>query len=105
MDILGWILFGFVIGLVVRVVLPSRSSLGLIGMTLLGMLGAVLGGWLGIAVGWYQSGDELSFLAATLGALLMIFSYQGFKMQREKKSTEHQAQREKKLEERRKRAA
>lgn len=75
MSILGWILFGFVVGLIARAVMPGRDPMGLIGTTVLGIVGALLGGWLGQAFGWYGPDDGAGFFAATLGAVAVLLIY------------------------------
>lgn len=75
MNILGWILFGFVVGLIARVVMPGRDPLGLIGTTVLGIIGALLAGWLGSAVGWYRADEGAGFIAATIGAVVVLAIY------------------------------
>src|SRR3954467_718763 len=75
MGVLGWILFGFVVGLIARAVMPGRDPLGLIGTTILGIVGALLGGWLGQAVGWYRADEGAGFIAATIGAVIVLALY------------------------------
>ncbi len=75
MDILGWILFGFVVGLIARAIMPGRDPMGLIGTTVLGVIGALLGGWIGRAVGWYGPEDGAGFFAATIGAIVVLGAY------------------------------
>lgn len=75
MGVLGWVLFGFAVGLIARAVLPGRDPMGVVGTTLLGVLGASLGGWLGAALGWYRTDQGAGFVAATLGAVLVLFIY------------------------------
>jgi uncharacterized membrane protein YeaQ/YmgE (transglycosylase-associated protein family) len=75
MNILGWILFGFVVGLIARVVMPGRDPLGLIGTTVLGIIGALLAGWLGQAVGWYRADEGAGFISATIGAVIVLAIY------------------------------
>ena len=75
MSILGWILFGFVVGLIARAVMPGRDPIGLIGTTVLGILGALLGGWAGQALGWYGPDDGAGFFAATIGAVVVLMIY------------------------------
>lgn len=78
MGVLGWILFGFVVGLIARALMPGRDPLGLIGTTVLGILGALLGGWAGRALGWYGSNDTAGFIAATVGAIIVLLLYNTF---------------------------
>jgi uncharacterized membrane protein YeaQ/YmgE (transglycosylase-associated protein family) len=75
MGILGWILFGFVVGLIARAVMPGRDPMGLIGTTVLGILGALVAGWAGQAIGLYGSEDGAGFVAATLGAVVVLAVY------------------------------
>ena len=75
MGILGWILFGFVVGLIARAVMPGRDPLGLIGTTVLGIVGALMAGWIGQAMGLYTADDGAGFVAATLGAVIVLAIY------------------------------
>ena len=75
MSVLGWILFGFVVGLIGRALMPGRDPMGLIGTTVLGILGALLGGWIGQAAGWYGPNDGAGFIAATVGAVALLAIY------------------------------
>lgn len=75
MSILGWILFGFVVGLLARAIIPGRDPLGLIGTSVLGIFGALLGGWLGQALGWYGPDDGAGFVSATVGAVVVLTIY------------------------------
>lgn len=75
MGILGWILFGFVVGLIARAVMPGRDPMGLIGTTVLGIIGALAAGWIGQALGLYGSEDGAGFVSATLGAVIVLAVY------------------------------
>lgn len=75
MSIIGWALFGFVVGLLARAIMPGRDPLGLIGTTLLGILGALIAGWIGQAFGWYAPGEAGGFVAATIGAIVLLGIY------------------------------
>jgi uncharacterized membrane protein YeaQ/YmgE (transglycosylase-associated protein family) len=77
MSILGWILFGFVVGLIARAIMPGRDPLGLIGTTVLGIIGALVAGWVGQALGLYTTTDGAGFVAATLGAVVVLAIYYG----------------------------
>ena len=75
MNILGWILFGFVVGLIARALTPGRDPLGLVGTTVLGIIGALVAGLFGQAVGWYGPQDGAGFLSATVGAIVVLFVF------------------------------
>jgi uncharacterized membrane protein YeaQ/YmgE (transglycosylase-associated protein family) len=75
MSVLGWILFGLVIGVIAKLLMPGRDPGGFIVTILLGIAGAVVAGFLGRLVGWYQPGEPAGFVMATLGAILLLFLY------------------------------
>lgn len=75
MGILGWIIFGLVVGIVAKFLMPGRDPGGFIVTALLGMVGAVVGGYLGRAVGWYGPEDPVGFIMAVLGAIVLLAIY------------------------------
>ncbi|OFZ21227.1 MAG: hypothetical protein A2X94_07140 [Bdellovibrionales bacterium GWB1_55_8] len=75
MSILGWIVFGFIVGLIARAIMPGKDALGLIGTTALGVVGALLAGWIGQASGWYQADEGAGFISATIGAVVVLAIY------------------------------
>jgi uncharacterized membrane protein YeaQ/YmgE (transglycosylase-associated protein family) len=74
-GILGWMVFGLVIGAIAKLLMPGRDPGGIIVTMVLGILGAVVGGFIGRAVGWYQPGEPAGFFMATLGAIVLLFIY------------------------------
>jgi uncharacterized membrane protein YeaQ/YmgE (transglycosylase-associated protein family) len=75
LGVLGWVLFGLVVGIVAKLLMPGRDPGGLIITTVLGIVGAVLGGFLGRTLGLYGPGEPAGFLMATLGAVVLLFLY------------------------------
>ena len=75
MGVLGWILFGLVVGIVAKLLMPGRDPGGLIITTLLGIIGAVIGGFLGRSLGLYGPNEPAGFFMATLGAIVVLFIY------------------------------
>lgn len=78
LGILGWIVFGLIVGVLAKLVMPGRDPGGIVVTILLGIAGAVLGGFLGRALGWYEPGEAAGFIMATLGAVLLLFLYRRF---------------------------
>ncbi|HEY7541894.1 MAG TPA: GlsB/YeaQ/YmgE family stress response membrane protein [Methylomirabilota bacterium] len=72
MVILGWIVFGLLVGIVAKLVTPGRDPGGFIVTVLLGIAGALLGGFLGRAVGWYREGDPVGFAMAVVGSIVLL---------------------------------
>ena len=75
MGILGWILFGFVVGLMAKLLTPGRDPGGFVVTILIGIAGALLGGFLGRAAGWYREGDPVGFVMAVLGSIVLLVLY------------------------------
>jgi len=75
MDILGWILFGLVVGALAKLVMPGRDPGGIIVTMLIGIAGAVLGGFVGRALGFYAAGEPAGFLMSLAGAVGLLALY------------------------------
>jgi uncharacterized membrane protein YeaQ/YmgE (transglycosylase-associated protein family) len=74
-SLLGWMLFGLIVGALAKLIMPGRDPGGIVVTMLVGIVGAVLAGFLGRAIGWYQAGEPAGFVMATLGAILLLFIY------------------------------
>ena len=74
-GLLGWILFGLIVGVIAKLLMPGRDPGGFIITALLGIAGAVLGGFIGRAMGFYGPGEPAGFLMSTLGAIVLLFIY------------------------------
>jgi uncharacterized membrane protein YeaQ/YmgE (transglycosylase-associated protein family) len=75
LGILGWIVFGLIVGIVAKLLMPGKDPGGFVITSLLGIVGAVLGGFLGRAVGFYRPGEPAGFVMAVLGAIVVLFIY------------------------------
>lgn len=75
MSIIGWILFGLIVGVVAKLLMPGRDPGGMIVTILLGIVGALIGGFLGRLLGWYGESDPVGFIMAVIGAILVLFVY------------------------------
>jgi uncharacterized membrane protein YeaQ/YmgE (transglycosylase-associated protein family) len=75
MGILGWILFGLIVGAIAKLVMPGRDPGGIIVTMLLGIAGALLGGFMGRALGLYREGEPAGFLMALVGAVVLLALY------------------------------
>lgn len=74
-GIIGWIVIGLLAGGIAKLLMPWRDPGGCIVTMLLGIAGALLAGFLGRAVGWYGEGDGAGFIAAVVGAFIILFIY------------------------------
>jgi uncharacterized membrane protein YeaQ/YmgE (transglycosylase-associated protein family) len=72
---IAWILIGLLAGAIAKAVMPGRDPGGCLVTILIGIAGALLAGFLGQAIGWYEPGEGAGFLAAIVGAVLILFLY------------------------------
>ncbi len=70
-----WVLIvGLVAGILARLLSPGPNNPGGFILTIvLGVAGAFLATFIGQAVGWYHADQGAGFIAATVGALLVLF--------------------------------
>ncbi|WP_422034759.1 GlsB/YeaQ/YmgE family stress response membrane protein [Reyranella sp.] len=79
-----WIVvIGFVAGIIARLIssAPNKPA-GFLLTTLLGIAGAFVATFIGQAVGWYRADQGAGFIAATLGALVVLFIWNRFAARR-----------------------
>ncbi len=74
-GIIGWIIFGLIVGAVAKLVMPGRDPGGIIVTMLIGIVGAVAGGYIGRALGWYGPNDGAGFVMSLFGAIILLFLY------------------------------
>jgi uncharacterized membrane protein YeaQ/YmgE (transglycosylase-associated protein family) len=74
-HMIGHAIFGLIIGLVARAVMPGRQHMGLIMTMILGLVGAWLGGLIGRATGMYREGHPAGFFMALIGAVIVLYIY------------------------------
>jgi uncharacterized membrane protein YeaQ/YmgE (transglycosylase-associated protein family) len=74
MGIIAWIVFGFIIGLLARALVPGKQSMGFIMTTLLGVAGSLVGGLVATALtgGSMQEMHGAGFLGSLIGAVLLL---------------------------------
>jgi uncharacterized membrane protein YeaQ/YmgE (transglycosylase-associated protein family) len=75
LGILGWIVFGLIIGAIAKLLMPGRDPGGFIVTILLGIAGALLGGFLGRAMGLYGPGEAAGFVMSLIGAIILLLLY------------------------------
>jgi uncharacterized membrane protein YeaQ/YmgE (transglycosylase-associated protein family) len=70
-----WIIIvGLVAGFIARLLAPGPNNpTGFILTMVLGVAGAFLATFIGQTVGWYRADQGAGFIAATIGALVVLF--------------------------------
>ncbi|MEY4484428.1 MAG: hypothetical protein RL693_1880 [Verrucomicrobiota bacterium] len=78
MDLLWTLLVGLLVGVVAKLLMPGRDPGGFIITMILGVAGAFIAGYSGRFLGWYGSGELVSFIASVIGAMLLLLVYRTF---------------------------
>jgi uncharacterized membrane protein YeaQ/YmgE (transglycosylase-associated protein family) len=76
-EVIGTIIFGAVIGVLARIVIPGKQAYGWIVTVLLGVAGALIGYWLwGLLGGGNTFGiDWIRWVISVAGAAILSFGY------------------------------
>jgi uncharacterized membrane protein YeaQ/YmgE (transglycosylase-associated protein family) len=77
MGIIAWIIFGFIVGLLARAIMPGKQNMGWLMTTLLGIAGSFVGG---LIANWItgnraQEANGAGFIGSILGAILLLFLF------------------------------
>jgi len=75
MHIVVTLLIGLAVGIVAKLLMPGRDPGGFIITTLLGIAGAFVAQFAGERFGWYGPGDAVGFVAAVVGAMVLLLLY------------------------------
>ena len=78
MAIIGWIIFGLVVGLIARALMPGPQPMGFVLTALLGIGGSFVGGWLGTLLfggGEPDASNAAGWIGSVIGALILLFIY------------------------------
>jgi uncharacterized membrane protein YeaQ/YmgE (transglycosylase-associated protein family) len=84
--IIGWIVFGLVVGLIAKAIMPGKDPGGCIITMLIGIAGSVIGGFIGRALFGYgraygdardltHPGFLMSLVLAVVGAIILLVLY------------------------------
>jgi uncharacterized membrane protein YeaQ/YmgE (transglycosylase-associated protein family) len=66
-------LVGVLAGLAARAIMPGKQIMGFFGTAIVGVIGALGAGYGGQAMAWYKLGEPIAFVAAVVGAIVLIF--------------------------------
>jgi uncharacterized membrane protein YeaQ/YmgE (transglycosylase-associated protein family) len=74
-GIIGWIVIGGIAGAIAKLLTPGRDPGGCIITVLLGIAGAMIAGWLARATGHFGPDWKAGFVAAIVGAIILLLIY------------------------------
>lgn len=74
MSILFFVIFGLIVGLLARALIPGRQTMGLLATAVLGMVGSFVGGAVGNLIAGRSILDTApaGFIGSVVGALLVL---------------------------------
>jgi uncharacterized membrane protein YeaQ/YmgE (transglycosylase-associated protein family) len=75
LGVLGWIVFGLIVGVIAKLLMPGPDPGGMLLTIVLGVAGALVGGFLGRAIGLYGPNDVAGIMMSVLGAIVLLFAY------------------------------
>jgi uncharacterized membrane protein YeaQ/YmgE (transglycosylase-associated protein family) len=79
LHLLWVIIIGFIAGAAAKFLMPGKDPGGFLITTGLGVGGALVATFLGRLVGWYQEGESAGFIAAVVGAVIVLAVYRFIK--------------------------
>lgn len=83
-SFIGFIVFGFIVGLIARALKPGDQSMGILKTTALGIVGSLAGGLIAwLFHGMPENGFETSgWIMAVIGGILVLFIGEKFSHRR-----------------------
>jgi uncharacterized membrane protein YeaQ/YmgE (transglycosylase-associated protein family) len=73
-----WAVFGIIVGVIAKFIMPGNAPGGIIVTMLIGVAGSIVGGYLGRVMGLYGPGQYGGFFMSILGARVLLFLYRQF---------------------------
>ena len=81
MNIIAWLLVGFIGGTLAKWFMPGNPPVGFLLTIVLGIAGALLGGFLSVALGIGNGVDDFdigTIVLSVIGAMLILWGYRMF---------------------------
>jgi uncharacterized membrane protein YeaQ/YmgE (transglycosylase-associated protein family) len=75
MNIIGWLLFGLIVGAIAKFLMPGRDPGGWIVTILLGIAGSFVGGFLASMLTGNDRNGPAGWIGAIIGAMVLLFLY------------------------------
>lgn len=73
-NLIGQIIFGLVVGIIAKFLMPGRDPGGFIITAILGIVGSVVGTFIGQAL-WGQGNYQAGWISAILGTIILLMGY------------------------------
>jgi uncharacterized membrane protein YeaQ/YmgE (transglycosylase-associated protein family) len=78
-TIVGWVVFGLIVGFVARALVPGRDDIGVLRTVALGVLGSVIGGFVfGLLTVGFRGFQPAGWIGSVIGAVVVLLAYNRF---------------------------
>jgi uncharacterized membrane protein YeaQ/YmgE (transglycosylase-associated protein family) len=74
-GIIGTIIFGLIVGVFAKLLMPGKDPGGIIITIILGIVGSVVGRWVGQLLGFYGPEEAAGFIMSLIGAIILLAIY------------------------------
>ena len=81
LSLIGQILFGLVVGVIAKLLMPGRDPGGVVVTAIIGMAGALIGTLIGRVL-WGGAGYSAGWITSILGAVLLLWAYRAIARRR-----------------------
>jgi uncharacterized membrane protein YeaQ/YmgE (transglycosylase-associated protein family) len=80
-HVLGWMIYGLVVGLIAKLIFPNKDNpTGFLATIGIGCAGSFVGGFISWVLGWGQVGYEPSgMIMGIVGGVIFCFAYAKYK--------------------------
>ncbi len=78
LHLIGQLIFGLIVGVIAKFIMPGKDPGGLIVTAIIGMVGSLIGTFIGRAL-WGGAGYESGWITSILGAVLLLWIYRMIK--------------------------
>lgn len=76
LTILGWLVFGLVVGFIARAIVPGKDDIGILRTIVLGVIGSVAGGLVFGLLGFGLRGfHPAGWIGSIIGAIVVLVIY------------------------------
>ncbi|MDP9349232.1 MAG: GlsB/YeaQ/YmgE family stress response membrane protein [Gemmatimonadota bacterium] len=76
MTIIGWIIFGAIVGAIGKLLMPGRDPGGIVVTILLGIAGSLVGGFLARSLfGGGGESNGAGWIGSIIGVMILLFAY------------------------------
>ncbi len=75
MHLIGTIIFGLIVGVIAKLLMPGKDPSGFFITAIIGIVGSLVGTFLGRALGLYREGDAAGWIMSIIGAMILLFIY------------------------------